>query len=127
MEVCMKKSKLLILMGMLPFMFTSCTNNNIEGQNPFQNSQESVGEEQISNSSIIEEIINSNSEEADEIVGKEESTNQNSEIIEEPYYHFNEDISIIKFLPIYSSNIIILIKKIINIVITIKHYFTNFS
>ena len=106
----MKKSKLLILMGMLPFMFTSCTNNNIEGQNPFQNSQESVGEEQISNSSIIEEIINSNSEEVDEIVGKEESTNQNSEIIEAPYYHFNEDISIyinpsVQYDNLYADNL----------------------
>ena len=106
----MKKSKLLVLMGMLPFMFTSCTNNNIEGQNPFQNSQESVGEEQISNSSIIEEIINSNSEEVDEIVGEEELTNQNSETIEAPYYHFNEDISIyinpsVQYDNLYADNL----------------------
>ena len=106
----MKKCKLLVLMGMLPFMFTSCTNNNIEGQNPFQNSQESVGEEQISNSSIIEEIINSNSEEVDEIVGEEELTNQNSENIEAPYYHFNEDISIyinpsVQYDNLYADNL----------------------
>ena len=106
----MKKRKLLILMGMLPFMFTSCTNNNIEGQNPFQNSQGIVSEEQISNSSIIEEIINSNSEKVDEIVGKEELTNQNSEIIEEPYYHFNEDISIyinpsVQYANLYADNL----------------------
>ena len=106
----MKKSKLLILMGMLPFMFTSCTNNNIEGQNPFQNSQGIVSEEQISNSSIIEEIINSNSEEVDEIVGEEELTNQNSEIIEETYYHFNEDISIyinpsVQYDNLYADNL----------------------
>lgn len=106
----MKKSKLLILMGMLPFMFTSCTNNNIEGQNPFQNSQGIVSEEQISNSSIIEEIINSNSEEVDEIVGEEELTNQNSEIIEEPYYRFNEDISIyinpsVQYDNLYADNL----------------------
>ena len=106
----MKKSKLLILMGMLPFMFTSCTNNNIEGQNPFQNSQGIVSEEQISNSSIIEEIINSNSDEVDEIVGKEELTNQNSEIIEAPYYHFNEDISIyinpsVQYDNLYADNL----------------------
>ena len=89
----MKKSKLLILMGILPFMFTSCTNNNMEGQNTFQNSQEINQEEQISNSSIIEDIIdsdeifedeNKDNIKDDEIVS-EEDNKVDKPIEEEPY------------------------------------------
>ena len=75
----MKKYKLLMLIGILPFMFTSCTNNNVEGQNTFQNSQEIIQEEQISNSSIIEDIIDS-----DDVIEEENKDNiEDDEIVSE--------------------------------------------
>ena len=114
----MKKYKLLMLIGILPFMFTSCTNNNVEGQNTFQNSQEIIQEEQISNSSIIEEIIDSEDvieeENKDNIEDNEIVSNEDNKVDkpleEETYYHFKEDISIyinpsVQYENLYANNL----------------------